>query len=188
MFEGDERVNLNLGNMTMDADRELPKYYIEEDSPRLIQISQREVQMEIVFKRRLLTETVRTFFPSLLLVCFSYATSFFRLPNFFTPAIAANLTVMLTMTNLMDNLMKRLGETAQIKWIELWLIFTQCVPFVQVILITIIEWLRNEEEMEEKKKKADNEDIVMERGKEMLEMHVGGKQVKVNTYQNWPSI
>ena len=34
--------------------------------------------------------------------------------------------------------------------------------------------------MEEKKKKANNEEIVMERGKEMLEMHVGGKQVKVN--------
>ena len=180
MFEGDERVNLTLGKMTMDTDRELPKYYIEEDSPRLIQISQREIQMEIVFKRVLLTETVRTFFPSLLLVLFSYATSFFRLPNFFTPAIAANLTVMLTMTNLMDNLMKRLGETAQIKWIEFWLIFTQCVPFVQVVLITIIEWLRHEEEVEEKKKKADTEDIVMERGKEMLEMHVGGKQVKVN--------
>ena len=87
---------------------------------------------------------------------------------------------MLTMTNLMDNLMKRLGETAQIKWIEFWLIFTQCVPFVQVVLITIIEWLRHEEEVEEKKKKADTEEIVMERGKEMLEMHVGGKQVKVN--------
>ena len=78
VFEGDERVGLTLGNMTMEADRELTKYYIEESSPSLIQISQREIQMEIVFKRLLLTETVRTFFPSLLLVCFSYATSFFR--------------------------------------------------------------------------------------------------------------
>ena len=167
--------------MRMEADRELPKYYIEEDWPRLIQISQHEIQMEIVFKRRLLTETLRTFFPSLLLVCFSYATSFFRLPNFFTPAIATNLTVMLTMTNLMDNLFKRLGETAQIKWIECWLIFTQCVPFVQVILITIIEWLRNQEELEQRKKKGDTEEKAdSERSKEKLEVYVGGKQVKVN--------
>ena len=165
----------------MVANRELPKYFIEDESPVLVQISPNEIWMEIVFKRQLLAETLRTFFPSLLLVCFSYATSFFRLPNFFTPAIAANLTVMLTMTNLMDNVSKRLGDTAQIKWIEFWLIFTQCVPFVQVILITIIEWLRNQEEMEEKeKKKANTEEMVFERSKEVLEMDVGGRQVKVS--------
>ena len=164
----------------MSANRDLPKNFIEDDFPRLIQKNQREIHLKIVLRRWLLTETMRTFFPSLLLVCFSYATSFFRLPNFFTPAIAANLTVMLTLTNLMNNVMKRIGETAQIKWIEIWLIFVQFVPFVQVVLITIIEWLRNKEEMEEKdQKRVDSEEVVMEKSKEMLEMRVGGRTVKV---------
>ena len=109
----------------MLADGDLPKNFIEKGFPRLIQKSQREIHLEVNFRRQLLAETMRTFFPSLLLICLSYATSFFRLPNFFTPAITANLTVMLTMTNLVDNVMKRLGETAQIKWIEWWLIFAQ---------------------------------------------------------------
>ena len=164
----------------MLAQRDLPKSSIDEGFPRLIQISQQEIHLEINLRRQLLAETIRTFLPSLLLVCFSYATSFFRLPNFFTPAIAANLTVMLTLTNLMNNVMKRIGETAQIKWIEIWLILVQFVPFVQVVLITIIEWLRNKEEMEEKdQKRVDSEEVVMERSKEVLEMRVGGRTVKV---------
>ena len=164
----------------MLAQRDLPKSSIEEGFPRLIQISQHEIHLEINLRRQLLAETFRTFLPSLLLVCFSYATSFFRLPNFFTPAIGANLTVMLTLTNLMNNVMNRIGETAQIKWIEIWLIFVQFVPFVQVVLITIIEWLRNKEEMEEKnQKRVDSEEVVMERSSEVLEMRVGARTVKV---------
>ena len=115
-----EKINLILGEMRMEAERELPKYFVSEESPRFVRIKEGEaVQMEILLKRTLTSETMKTFIPSLLLVCFSYATSFFRLPNFFTPAIAANLTVMLTMTNFMDNLSKRLGYSAQIKWIEI---------------------------------------------------------------------
>ena len=179
LLGGDENINMT-GSLVMSADRDLPKNFIVDGFPRLIQISQHEIHLEIILRRRLLTETMRTFFPSLLLVCFSYATSFFRLPNFFTPAIAANLTVMLTLTNLMNNVMKRIGETAQIKWIEIWLIFVQFVPFFQVVFITIIEWLRNKEEMEEKdQKRVDSEEVVMERSKEVLEMRVGGRTVKV---------
>ena len=164
----------------MLAQRDLPKSSIEEGFPRLIQISQHEIHLEINLRRQLLAETFRTFLPSLLLVCFSYATSFFRLPNFFTPAIGANLTVMLTLTNLMNNVMKRIGETAQIKWIEIWLIFVQFVPFFQVVFITIIEWLRNKEEMEEKdQKRVDSEEEVVERSSGVLEMRVGGRTVKV---------
>ena len=87
---------------------------------------------------------------------------------------------MLTMTNFMTDLMKRLGATAQIKLIEFWLIFVQFVPFVQVVLITIIEWLRKKEEMGEKnQKRVDSEEVVMERSSDVLEMRVGGKTVKV---------
>ena len=164
----------------MLAQRDLPKRSIEEGFPRLIQISQHEIHLEIRLRRQLLPETLRTFLPSLLLGCFSFATSFFRLPNFFNAAITANLTVMLTLTNLMNNVMKRIGETPQIKLIEIWLIFVQFVPFVQVVLITIIEWLRKKEEMEEKnQKRVDSEEVVMEKSKEVLEMRVGGKTVKV---------
>ena len=170
-----EKINLELGEVKMEADRELPKYFVTEESPRFVRINQGEaVKMEILLKRTLTSETMKTFIPSLLLVCFSYATSFFRLPNFFNAAIAANLTVMLTMTNLTKNVLDRLPETSYIKWIEYWLLFTQFIPFVQVILITTIEWLRNQEEIEKKEKSRREEE---ERSTEFCE--IGTKLVKV---------
>ena len=117
----------------MESERELPKYVITEGTPTLVNVTRSEVHMVIAFKRRLTSEAMMTFFPSFLLISFSYATSFFRLPNFFNTAIATNLTVMLTMTNLMSSVLTRLAQTSYIKWIEYWLIFAQLVPFVQVI-------------------------------------------------------
>ena len=54
-----------------------------------------------------------TFFPSILLIAISYSTSFFRLPNFFNTAITVNLSVMLTLTNLLISVVKKLAETYQ---------------------------------------------------------------------------
>ena len=164
----------------MESQRDLPKYVITEDTPILVNVSKSEVHMVIAFKRRLTSETMMTFFPSFLLISFSYATSFFRLPNFFNGAIAANLTVMLTMTNLIKSVLERLPQTSYIKWIEYWLLFTQFIPFVQVILITTIEWLRNQEEIEKlknEKSRSATEEVVSERSTELCE--IGTKLVKV---------
>ena len=133
-----EGVNLVAGEILMESERDLPKYVITEDTPILVNVSKSEVHMVIAFKRRLTSETMMTFFPSFLLISFSYATSFFRLPNFFNTAIATNLTVMLTMTNLMSSVLTRLAQTSYIKWIEYWLIFAQLVPFIQVNLFFLI--------------------------------------------------
>ena len=136
VVDGDkDGVNLIACEILMTAERDLPKYVITEDTPILVNVSKSKVHMEIIFKHRLTSETMMTFFPSFLLISFSYATSFFRLPNFFNTAIATNLTVMLTMTNLMSSVLTRLAQTSYIKWIEYWLIFAQLVPFIQVNLI-----------------------------------------------------
>ena len=101
--------------------------------------------MQIIFKRRLTNEAVMTWLPSLLLITISWATSFFKLPNFFNTAITVNLTVMLTTTTLLISVVKKLAQTSYIKWIEAWLIFAQLIPFTQVILITLIELFRKSE-------------------------------------------
>ena len=167
----------------MDMGRELPKYFVVDDSPTLEQIGPHEINMKLVFKRRLTSETMKAFFPSLLLICCSYATSFFRLPNFFNTAITANLTVLLTITTLMFGVMERMAETSYIKWIEYWLLLGTFIPFVQVILITIIEWLRNKEEMEQKeKRKESRKEIGLTRSTELYEMSVGGRKIKVKPW------
>ena len=94
--------------------------------------------MLIVLKRRLTNEAMTTFFPSLLLVAITYATTFFK-RFFFEAALTVNITVMLVITTLFISVMNKLAPTSYIKWIEFWLIFAQLIPFTEVVLLTIRE-------------------------------------------------
>ena len=173
-------VNLSLGEAKMKTDRELTEYFITEEpkSPTLSQNHMKEVNLRIVFKRRLTNEAMMTFFPSMLLIFISYATSFFKLPNFFNTAITVNLTVMLTTTTLLISVVKKLAQTSYIKWIESWLIFAMIIPFTQVILITVIEWLK-EERRKEIEAEIEGETGDITRDKERMWLDVGNKLIKV---------
>ena len=103
--------------------------------------------MQLIFKRRLTNEAMTTFFPSVLLIAITYATTFFK-PVFFEAALTVNLTVMLVITTLFISVVDKLAPTSYINWMEIWLIFAQLVPFTEVILLTIQERYRGEDEME----------------------------------------
>ena len=79
--------------------------------------------MTITMKRKVMSEMMATYFPSLLLIMITYATTFF------------NLTTMLP-------------PTSATKMIDFWLILCQLVPFAQVVLLTFKEYLREEEQEE----------------------------------------
>ena len=55
------------------------------------------IKMTINMKRKILSEMMTTYFPSLLLMMITYATTFFK-PIFFEAALSVNLTTMLVMT------------------------------------------------------------------------------------------
>ena len=101
--------------------------------------------MTIRMKRKILSEMMTTYFPSLLLMLITYATTFFK-PFFFEAALSVNLTTMLVMTNIFISKMESLPNTSDIKMIDLWLILCQLVPFAEVVLLTVIEYLREEEQ------------------------------------------
>ena len=125
-------VSLALGEARMETDKEVTLYSITDqpESPTLRLNDNNGVDMTIVFKRRLTNEAMMTFFPFLILITISYATSFFKQPNFFNTAITV---------------VKKLAQTSYIKWIEWWLIFAMLIPFSQAILITCIEWSKERE-------------------------------------------
>ena len=178
-----QSVQLILGEARMEADKELTQYFITND-PTLNLNANNGIDMKIIFKRRLTPEAMMTFFPSLLLITISCATSYFKLPNFFNTAITVNLTVMLTTTTLLISVVKKLAQTSYIKWIEWWLIFVMIIPFTQVILITGIEWskeVEKKDDQEEVEKKVNQEEEVTElsRSKEHIWLDVSNKVVKV---------
>ena len=101
----------------------------------------------MVLKRKLVSELMTTYFPTLLLTAITFATTFFK-PFFFEAALSVNLTTMLVMTTIFISKMESLPPTSATKMIDYWLILCQLVPFAQVVLLTIKENLREEEQEE----------------------------------------
>ena len=70
-----------------------------------------------------------------------YATTFFK-AFYFEAAVTVNLTTMLVMTTIFISVMDKLPSTAYVKMIDVWLISGQLVPFMEVVLLTTREALR----------------------------------------------
>ena len=94
------------------------------------------IQMKITMKRKIMSEMMTTYFPSLLLMMITYATTFFK-PFFFEAALTVNLTNMLVMTTVFTSVMEKLPLTSYPKMIDIWLIFCQLVPFAEVIFTDV---------------------------------------------------
>ena len=85
-----------------------------------------------------------TYLPSILLMTITFATTFFK-PFFFEAALSVNLTTMLMMTTIFLSKMESLPSTADIKMVDIWLIFCQLVPLTEDVLLTVKEYFREDE-------------------------------------------
>ena len=101
------------------------------------------VIMQVGFKRRLMNEILTTYLPSTLLILITYSTTFFR-PFYFEAAVTVNLTTMLVMTTIFISVMEKLPPTSYVKLVDVWLIMGQLIPFVEVVLLTAMERLRDQ--------------------------------------------
>ena len=75
------------------------------------------IKMNIYMKRKILSEIMTTYFPSLLLMLITFATTFFK-PFFFEAALSVNLTTMLVMTTIFISKMEGLPPTSDTKMID----------------------------------------------------------------------
>ena len=107
------------------------------------------VEMKVKLKRKIKGEMLITYFPTILLTAISFATSFFK-PFFFEAALSVNLTTMLVLTTIFISKMEGLPPTSDTKMIDIWLIICQLVPFAEVVLLTAIEYVREDETTESK--------------------------------------
>ena len=88
----------------------------------------------------------------------TFATTFFK-PFFFEAALSVNLTTMLVMTTIFISKMEGLPPTSDIKMIDIWLVLCQMVPFAEVVLLTAMEYHREDKKKGKKaKKKKKNQD------------------------------
>ena len=101
------------------------------------------VHMVISLKRKIQTELLTTYLPTLLLLSITYATTFFK-PIYFEASLTVNLTIMLVMTTIFTSKIEELPPTSDTKMIDIWLIFCLLVPFAFTLIQTAIECYREE--------------------------------------------
>ena len=131
------------------------------------------VYMAIKLKRKVVTELVTTYFPTILLLLITFTTIFFD-KDLFGDAIAVNLTIMLVMTTIFTSKIEELPPTSDMKMIDIWRISCLVIPFLEVILRTTIECLSCSCDIcEEKGAKTDVKE--MERGErgEVMRVLIG---------------
>ena len=119
------------------------------------------VIMTLQLKRKVATELLTTYLPTILLLLITFVTIFFD-KDLFGDAIAVNLTIMLVMTTIFTSKIEELPPTSDMKMIDIWLIFCLVVPFLEVILRTAIECMNCSchicEPTDANKTKAEKED------------------------------
>ena len=98
------------------------------------------VEMKMGLKRKISMELLTTFLPTILLLLITFTSTFFE-KRLFGDALAVNLTIMLVMTTIFTSKIEELPPTSDMKMIDIWLIFSLIVPFLEVVLRTAIECL-----------------------------------------------
>ena len=138
------------------------------------------LQVSIMMRRKVTSELMTTFFPTILLTTITFATTFFK-PFFFEAALSVNLTTMLVMTTIFISKMESLPPTSDIKMIDIWLILCQMVPFAEVVLLTAMEYNRVDTKEEKKV-------VVPANGSVILDEFEEGRQGRISFNCGIPSL
>ena len=139
-------VNLVPGILNMSQAVDMPIFQLTDWKLKNTRFGENKqgISMVVVMKRKITSEMMTTYFPSLLLTAITFATTFFK-PFFFEAALSVNLTTMLVMTTIFISKMEGLPPTSDIKMIDIWLVLCQMVPFVEVVLLTSMEYYRDDQ-------------------------------------------
>ena len=123
-----------------------------------------QVHMVINLKRKIQTEMLTTYLPTLLLLITTYATTFFK-PMYFEATVTVNLTIMLVMTTIFTSKIQELPPTSDTKMIDIWLIFCLLVPFAFTLVQTATECYKednNERPLETWAEERKSEQVTLE--------------------------
>ena len=118
-----QSVTLLPHTLMMEQSEDMTLFTITDRTLVNAYLPRKGVRMTIKMKRKIMSEIMTTYFPSLLLMMITYATTFFK-PFFFEAALSV-----LVMTTIFISKMEGLPPTSNTKMIDYWLIQCQLVPF-----------------------------------------------------------
>ena len=131
-------------------DKDLVMFYITD---LWLEKMEEQVHMVITLKRKIQTELLTTYVPTLLLLIIAYVTHFFK-AEYFEASVTVNLTIMLVNTTIFTSKIQELPPTSDTKMIDIWLIFCLLVPFAFALIQTAIECYREDGMVDTKRPEA----------------------------------
>ena len=141
-------IQLTPDNFTYEGPLDLTQFSVKKIQMKME--NEQKLRVEIVIQRRLLSIVLTTFVPTIILNIIGHMSNYFK-EFFFEGLMSLNVTVMLVLTTMFLSISNNLPATAYIKMIDYWLIFNLLKPFVDIIVQTYIESLREAEEEKEDK-------------------------------------
>ena len=144
----DNYADLLPGVLNFTGPKELTQYFVKN-----YQIGKKKIKtnhavvVSITLGRRLLGTFLTVFFPTVLLNSIGHSTNFFK-AFFFEAVIAVNLTSMLVLTTMFINVSNNLPKTSYMKMIDVWLLFNLLLPFIEVLIHTYMDTLRDDDDRE----------------------------------------
>ena len=112
-------VTLNPALIDLGQSEKLTQFSIIEYELGYAMLPKKGLQPSIKLKRKITSEMMTTYFPSIFLLMITFSTTFFK-PFFFEAALSVNLTTMLLLTTIIMSKMEGLPPTSDIKMIDSW--------------------------------------------------------------------
>ena len=139
-------VKLVPDTIKMMKETELSQYFVKNwtilnDKNENKSIRDDIVLVKITLGRKIFNQVLISFLPSSLIILVSYTTNFYK-DFFFEAAVTVNLTSLLVLTTMFLSVSDSLPPTSYVKMIEIWLLFSLMIPFLEVMLHTYMDSLR----------------------------------------------
>ena len=136
-------INLSAGGVTYNGQRSLVQFVVQ--STKMILKDSRYLVVEITLKRMFDYHLAATFIPTALLMIVPQITLFVD-EKHFEATIMVHLTTMLVMYTLKQGVSAGMPKTADLKFIDIWLLYCLIVPFVTFIVETSLRLLGVDDE------------------------------------------
>ena len=131
-------INLSAGRLIYEGPRSMVQFVIQ--STKIILKDPKYLVVEITLKRMCTYHLAATFLPTALLMIVTQLTLFVD-EKHFEATIMVHLTTMLVMYTLYQGVSAGMPKTADLKFIDIWLLFGLIVPFVTFVVETSLKLL-----------------------------------------------
>ena len=122
---------------------DLTEYTIKEIDMAAVE---EKLRVAVSIQRKLLSLVLRTFIPTMILNIIGHMSNYYKESNF-VGLMTLNVTVTLVLTTMFLSISTNLPPTAYIKMIDVWLLFNLLKPFIDIIVNTYIENLRDQSDV-----------------------------------------